>query len=161
MNDNKLITVRELKDLLRSGSCKDKRIGFTNGCFDILHYGHVQYLKKAKRSCDVLVVGLNSDISVRKIKGPERPINPEKARAGVLAALDPVDHIILFDDETPLRIIASVRPDILIKGSDWKVSEIAGSDIVISSGGEVKLIEIAKGYSTSSLIDRILERYRG
>lgn len=161
MQNNKLVTAREIKDILRSESFEGKRIAFTNGCFDILHYGHVEYLRKSKKTCDILVVGLNSDISIRKIKGPKRPINPEKARAGVLSALELVDYIVLFDDETPLDLIASIKPDILIKGSDWEISEIAGSDIVISSGGEVKLIDFKHGYSTTSLIDRILERYRG
>lgn len=134
---------------------KGKRVVFTNGCFDILHAGHIEYLKKARGMGDILVVGLNSDRSVRQLKGKKRPINKEADRAKVLAALYFVDYVTVFNDRTPERLIKELRPDILVKGGDWKVSDIVGADFVRSRGGRVVSIGFVKGYSTTSLIRKI------
>ena len=134
---------------------KGKKIVFTNGCFDILHAGHVEYLSKAKRLGDVLVVGLNSDSSVKKIKGEGRPINKESDRAKVLSSLYFVDYITAFNETTPENLIKKARPDILVKGGDWKIEDIAGSSFVRSYGGRVKRIPFVKGRSTTSIIERI------
>ena len=134
---------------------KGKKIVFTNGCFDILHAGHVEYLSKARRLGDVLVVGLNSDSSVKKIKGEGRPINKESDRAKVLSSLYFVDYITSFNETTPENLIKKARPDILVKGGDWKIEDIAGSSFVRSYGGRVKRIPFVKGRSTTSIIERI------
>jgi rfaE bifunctional protein nucleotidyltransferase chain/domain len=145
----------ELSKLLPHLRSKGKRIVFTNGCFDILHVGHVDYLSKARSLGDVLVVGLNSDSSVRKIKGKTRPINNERDRAKVLSSLSCVDYISIFSESTPERLIRELKPDILAKGGDWKVKNIVGGEFVRSCGGKVKKIPFVKGYSTTSLIKKI------
>ncbi len=133
-----------------------KKIVFTNGCFDILHVGHVRYLKKAKALGDILVVGLNSDASVRALKkGPGRPINSEKARSEVLLALRSVDAVIIFAEKTPERLIGKIRPHFLVKGGDWKKKDIVGADFVESYGGKVVCIDFVKGYSTTALLKKI------
>ena len=132
-----------------------KRIVFTNGCFDILHAGHVDYLSRAKRLGDILVVGLNSDSSVKKIKGKSRPVNKERDRAKVLSFLYCVDYISIFSEPTPERLIKELKPDILVKGGDWKIKDIAGGRFVMSYGGKVKRIPFVKGYSTTALIKKI------
>ncbi|MBT8762545.1 D-glycero-beta-D-manno-heptose 1-phosphate adenylyltransferase [Desulfohalobiaceae bacterium Ax17] len=133
----------------------DKKIVFTNGCFDLLHPGHVDYLERAKALGDVLVVGLNSDESVRRLKGPKRPINPEMDRALVLAGLGCVNFVIIFSEDTPYNLIKAVQPDVLVKGGDWPIDKIVGKDIVLAKGGEVKSLDFLPGYSTTSLIDKI------
>lgn len=140
-----------LNKLRQSG----KTIVFTNGVFDILHYGHVDYLSKARRLGDVLIVGLNTDSSVRKFKGKNRPIQNEEDRARILDALKPVDYVVLFSEETPERLIRTIRPNILVKGADYKVSEIVGAEFVKSYGGKVKRIPLQKGRSTSKIISRM------
>jgi D-beta-D-heptose 7-phosphate kinase/D-beta-D-heptose 1-phosphate adenosyltransferase len=134
------------------------RIVFTNGCFDLLHAGHVRYLTAARGCGDRLVVGLNSDRSVRTIKGPLRPVIPEEQRAEVLAALACVDHVVLFDTPDPLPLIRILRPDVLVKGADWELERIVGADAVRQGGGEVVRIALLPGISTSAIIARILER---
>lgn len=129
-----------------------KKVVFTNGVFDILHVGHVNYLSKAKSSGDILIVGLNSDNSVRSIKGPTRPLQSQKDRARILLALRSVDHVVLFSESTPLRLIEKIRPDVLVKGSDYQLSEIVGAEFVKSYGGKVKRIRLSQGRSTSRLI---------
>jgi D-beta-D-heptose 7-phosphate kinase/D-beta-D-heptose 1-phosphate adenosyltransferase len=143
--------VRELEILRQAGH----RIGFTNGCFDLLHAGHVQYLQFARSQVDVLVVGLNSDAGVRALKGPERPINCQTARAEVLAALACVDYVTLFDEETPLELIRLVRPDVLVKGADYTKDQVVGASFVESYGGRVCLAPLKPGYSTSALAARL------
>jgi len=144
--------LREL-DLRRS---QKQRIVFTNGCFDLLHVGHVQYLREAKGQGDVLVVGLNTDASVRRQnKGPERPINDERNRAELLAALESVDYVCLFDEETPAEIITAVRPDVLVKGADYRPDQVVGADFVQSYGGRLHLAALAPGYSTTASLARI------
>ena len=131
-----------------------KKIVFTNGCFDIIHAGHVDYLEKAKALGDVLVVGLNSDESIRRIKGPERPINIQEHRKRVLEALKPVDLVIIFDEDTPERLIKEIKPDVLVKGGDWKIENIVGADFVKSYGGEVKTIDFVYDISTTKIIQK-------
>jgi D-beta-D-heptose 7-phosphate kinase/D-beta-D-heptose 1-phosphate adenosyltransferase len=138
-----------------------KRIVFTNGCFDLLHVGHVRYLQQAKALGDVLVVGLNSDASVRQIKGEKRPLIAQEERAEILSALECVDLVVLFEDPTPYRLIAIVRPHVLVKGGDWPTEKIVGKDIVEQEGGKVFTIPLVQGASTSGLIGRIVERYKG
>jgi rfaE bifunctional protein nucleotidyltransferase chain/domain len=134
---------------------RGKRVVFTNGCFDLLHMGHVDYLEKARNLGDLLVVGLNTDASVQRLKGPERPISPEVSRGRVMAALAFVDAVILFDEETPLELISAIKPDILVKGSDYNIGNIVGADVVMANGGEVKTIDLVNGFSTTQLVNKI------
>jgi rfaE bifunctional protein nucleotidyltransferase chain/domain len=129
---------------------------FTNGCFDILHPGHVDYLQRARSLGSCLVVGLNSDASVRRLKGPLRPVNDETSRALVLAALACVDYVIVFHEDTPYELIRTVEPDVLVKGGDWSVDRIVGRDLVEGLGGRVLSIPLLKGYSTTAIVDRIV-----
>jgi len=149
--------IKNRKSLIKSLSSlrsKGKRIVFTNGCFDILHAGHVEYLSRAKRLGDILIVGLNSDSSVKKIKGKSRPINKERDRAKMLSALYFVDFVTSFSETTPEKLIKKVKPDILVKGGDWKIEDIVGSSFVRSYGGKVRSVPFVKGYSTTSIIER-------
>ena len=130
-------------------------IAFTNGCFDILHSGHISYLKRAKKQNRVLIVGLNSDRSVRAIKGPQRPVVQEQSRAALLAALVSVDFVVLFDAQTPLALIKSIKPDVLIKGADWRGKGIIGSDVVRACGGKIEYIKFLSGFSSTDIIKRI------
>jgi rfaE bifunctional protein nucleotidyltransferase chain/domain len=143
-----------LEAFVAAARAEGRRIVFTNGVFDILHPGHLRYLQAARRHGDLLIVGLNSDASVRRNKGPARPINPEGERAEVLAALDCVDAVSIFDDETPADIIRRVQPDILVKGADWPADQIVGRDTVEARGGRVILEPVEPGYSTTGLIER-------
>ena len=136
---------------------KHLTIVFTNGVFDILHRGHVEYLARAKKCGEVLIVGLNSDSSVRRLKGPLRPLQKQRDRAAVLLALEAVDYVIIFGEDTPEELIQSVKPDVLVKGADYKISEIAGAQFVKSYGGEVKRIRLTKGQSTSDILKRVRE----
>lgn len=135
-----------------------KSIVFTNGCFDLLHVGHVTYLAQAKALGDVLVIGLNSDDSVRRLKGPNRPVNEQNARALVLAALESVDYVVFFDEDTPYNIITHVKPDILVKGGDYKIDNIVGGDFVRARGGQVLTIPFVDGFSTSNILEQIKEK---
>jgi D-glycero-beta-D-manno-heptose 1-phosphate adenylyltransferase len=139
---------------------KDKKVVFTNGCFDLLHLGHIEYLTKAAELGGALVIGLNSDISVRKIKGHHRPINKEQSRAMVLASLSFVSAVVLFDEDTPSELIKIVQPDILVKGKDYKIEEIAGHDIVLANGGKIITIELTPGYSTTRIEERIMRLHK-
>lgn len=132
-----------------------RRIVFTNGCFDILHAGHVRYLNAAKRLGDVLIVGLNSDSSVRMLKGPERPINPQEDRAEVLSALRAVDRVVIFDERTAEALVAEVKPDIYVKGGDYDLSTLPEAKIVIENGGRVEFIKLVEGRSTTNIIQRM------
>ena len=152
---NKIVNTDHLKGLIESWKLQHKKIVFTNGCFDLLHLGHIDYLVKAADLGDKLVIGLNSDRSTRQLKGEHRPINNEESRSAILAALFFVDAVVLFDEETPTNLIDLVKPDILVKGSDYKVDEIAGADIVTASGGEVRLLDYLPGYSTTAIEKKI------
>ena len=142
-----------LESFVREAREAGRRIVFTNGVFDLLHPGHVRYLQAARAHGDLLIVGVNSDASVRRNKGPERPINPEQERAEVLAALACVDAVSIFDDDTPADIIRRVQPDVLVKGADWPSDQIVGRDTVEARGGRVVLEPVEQGYSTTSIID--------
>ena len=132
----------------------DLRVGFTNGCFDILHPGHVKVITQARAVCDRLIVGLNSDASVKRLKGPERPLQNERARAEVLASLEAVDLVVIFEDDTPLKLIAEIKPSVLVKGGDYTREQVVGHELVAASGGEVLLIDLLEGFSTTSLVNR-------
>ncbi len=136
-----------------------KKVVFTNGCFDILHAGHVDYLAKTRACGDVLILGLNSDSSVRNIKGEKRPIVPEGERAYILANLKSVDYVTLFDEPTPFELLNALIPDILVKGADWSIENIVGRDIVEANGGSVQTIEFINQQSTTNIIKTVLERY--
>jgi D-beta-D-heptose 7-phosphate kinase/D-beta-D-heptose 1-phosphate adenosyltransferase len=154
--------IKERKELLRiikNLKAKGKRIVFTNGCFDLLHIGHIRYLEKARALGDALVVGVNSDSSVRKLKGPKRPVLPVKERTEILSGLGCVDYITIFDERDPLKLITSLHPDVLVKGGDWTKDQIVGSEVVERSGGKVVTIPFVKGASTSNLIETILKKY--
>jgi D-glycero-beta-D-manno-heptose 1-phosphate adenylyltransferase len=131
------------------------KIAFTNGCFDILHIGHVDYLEKARKLGDRLVLGLNTDDSVSRIKGPDRPIVNQESRSRVIAALEFVDLVVFFEEDTPLELIQKVRPDVLVKGDDYEICNIVGADFVQSYGGKVTTIPLIKGYSTTNIIEKI------
>ncbi len=151
----KILTPEILLQALSYWRFKNYKIVFTNGCFDILHLGHVDYLSKARAKGDILFIGLNTDDSVSRLKGPSRPVNNQKARALILASLSCVDAIMFFDEDTPYELIRKVRPDILVKGSDYKPEEIVGADIVKASGGRIETIDFLEGYSTSGLIEKL------
>jgi len=130
------------------------RVGFTNGCFDILHPGHVKVLTAARAACDRLIVGLNSDASVRRLKGADRPVQDERARAEVLAALEAVDLVVIFEEDTPINLITRITPSVLVKGGDYTREQVVGHEIVEAAGGVVVLIDILKGFSTTALVHR-------
>lgn len=132
-----------------------QKLVFTNGCFDVLHYGHVHYLLQAKALGDILVVGLNSDDSVRRLKGPARPINGEKERAFVLAALACVDYVVVFEEDTPKELIETVRPDVLVKGGDYALDQIVGADFVTRNGGTVTTLPFVEGFSSTRIIEQL------
>lgn len=155
LSGSKIKKLAELRKILRAKKTRHKRIVFTNGCFDILHYGHVKYLEDAKKKGDILVVGINSDSSVKKIKGKKRPIVGEKDRLRTIAALESVDYAVLFNEETPIGIIKTLKPDVLVKGADWNRNTIVGSGFVSSYGGKVSIVKLIKGRSTTNLINKI------
>ena len=153
---SKVVKLPALKKKLAIMRAQKRVIAFTNGCFDILHYGHVSYLESAKKNDRILIVGMNSDVSVRSLeKGPERPIVPQDQRAAVLAGLACVDFVVLFDEPTPAKLIAAVNPDILIKGADWKGKQVAGAETVKAHGGRVEFITYIDRLSTTNIIEKI------
>ena len=156
---DKIKTRRQLQTLIKGLRSRGKRIVFTNGCFDLLHVGHVRTLQKAKTFGDILIVGLNSDKSIHLIKGPRRPINPERARAEVLAALDGVDYVTLFDEPDPQNLITALLPDVLVKGGDWSKNRVIGKDIVEARGGKVIAIPVVPHVSTTRIIGHIIKKY--
>jgi rfaE bifunctional protein nucleotidyltransferase chain/domain len=156
---SKILKLSDLVKVIEGLREAGKRIVFTNGCFDILHVGHVRYLAAARSKGDALVLGLNSDASVKSIKHDNRPIVSQDQRAEVLAGLACVDYITIFDESDPLSLIQTIKPDVLIKGADWKEAEIIGSDVVKSYGGKVVRIAVVPGISTSRIIQRILKLY--
>ncbi|MFQ5957099.1 MAG: D-glycero-beta-D-manno-heptose 1-phosphate adenylyltransferase, partial [Candidatus Brocadiales bacterium] len=154
----KIKTVKELEKILDNHRSRRERIVFTNGCFDILHRGHIEYLGFARNQGELLVVGLNTDRSVNEMKGQNRPVMPEVDRARVLAALEDVDYVVLFDEPTPEELIKNVRPDVLVKGEDWKEKGVVGREFVESYGGKVVLAPLVQGVSTTDIVSRIVER---
>lgn len=155
----KIKKISELKKIISRLKAKGKKIVFTNGCFDLLHYGHIKYLEDAKRKGDVLVVAINSDTSVRRIKGDKRPIVNEKDRLRLIAALESVDYVVIFKEDTPFKVINLLKPDILVKGSDWHKDNIVGRDFVLSYGGKVSSIKLVKGRSTTNLMRKITHAF--
>jgi len=150
------LTLNDAVALVSRARAAGETVVFTNGVFDLLHPGHIRYLRDAKALGDVLIVGLNSDRSARALgKAPGRPINPEQERAEVLAALAPVDAVVMFDEDTPHAIVSALQPDVLVKGADWGETEIIGRDVVEARGGRVVRIPLAAGYSTTAMVDRI------
>lgn len=152
---DKIVSLSKLSSKLDEWRSAKKRIVFTNGCFDLLHAGHIAYLTDAAALGDVLVLGLNSDRSVQRIKGPERPINDEKTRSAVLAGMFFIDAIVFFDEDTPLNVIKTVLPDVLVKGGDYKIEDIVGAQETVENGGEVQVLTFLPGYSSTAIIDKI------
>lgn len=159
MLKEKIKSLNALKKIILQLKAKGRTIVFTNGCFDLLHYGHVKYLEDAKRKGDILIVAINSDASIRKIKGKKRPLVKQGDRLSLIAALESVDYAALFNEETPLRVIKELKPDILVKGADWDKKQIAGRDIVLGYGGAVSTIKLVKGRSTTELIKKIVKAF--
>jgi D-beta-D-heptose 7-phosphate kinase/D-beta-D-heptose 1-phosphate adenosyltransferase len=151
----KLRTLEELKVIAADARKKGKTVVFTNGCFDILHRGHVHVLRQAKACGDLLIAGMNSDKSVRQIKGPARPVLPESDRSELLAALEMIDYVVLFDEPDPYELISAIRPNVLVKGGDWSGEKIVGADVVEEAGGRVAVVPYIKGFSTTEIIERI------
>jgi len=159
MLESKIKKLKQLKKAVLGLKRAGKRIIFTNGCFDILHFGHAKYLQEAKKFGDILIVGVNSDSSVKKIKGRLRPLTKESDRMKTVAALESVDYVVAFSEDTPLQTIILLEPDILVKGSDWKKQDIAGADFIESRGGKVKTVRLSPGRSTSGIIKKIAKRF--
>jgi D-beta-D-heptose 7-phosphate kinase/D-beta-D-heptose 1-phosphate adenosyltransferase len=156
---SKLVSLEALTGKIHALKQAGLRLVFTNGGFDLLHVGHVRYLTAARLQGDVLIIGLNSDSSVRRIKGEKRPIIPQAQRAEVLSALNCVDHVVLFDEADPLHLIQVLQPDVLVKGADWAERDIIGADVVRRNGGRVVRVKLAPDVSTSRIINRIVDRY--
>ncbi|MGK9367701.1 D-glycero-beta-D-manno-heptose 1-phosphate adenylyltransferase [Melioribacter sp. Ez-97] len=155
-----ILSHEELIKIREQLAAQNKKVVFTNGCFDIIHAGHVDYLIKSKRLGDVLIVAVNSDESVRRIKGEKRPILKQEERTFIVSNLKPVDYVTVFEEDTPYEIIKKLVPDILVKGADWSKDKIVGADIVESRGGKVETIEFVNIQSTSNIINTILDRYK-
>ena len=151
----KLKSLEQIKAIVLGARSNGKRIAFTNGCFDLLHRGHVHVLREARVCADLLIVGINSDESVKQIKGPTRPVLPELDRCELLGAMEMVDFVILFNDPDPYNLIAAIRPDVLVKGGDWNSGKIIGADLVEEAGGSVMVVPYIKGFSTTEIIERI------
>jgi len=156
---SKIKTQDELREIIEDMHSAGKKVVFTNGCFDLIHTGHVRYLKIAKSYGDALVVAINSDESIRRIKGEKRPIMPQEERAEVLAALFMVDFVTVFEEDDPHRVITELMPDVLVKGGDWELDQIVGRDVVEDSGGKVYSIPYIEGSSTTTIIERVMEKY--
>ena len=154
----KIVSREQLVAIAAAARHARRRVVFTNGCFDLLHVGHVRYLAAARDAGDLLIVGVNDDASVHRLKGPPRPLVPEAARAEVVAALAAVDYVSLFSEDTPYELIRAVEPDVLVKGSDWAADQVVGRDIVEARGGRVELIPVVAGFSTTSLVDLLAKR---
>lgn len=154
----KVKKLKRLKKIVERLKKRGRKIVFTNGCFDILHTGHLKYLEAAKKKGAILIVGLNSDASVKRIKGETRPLNAENERAYILSGLACVDFVIIFNEDTPYRLISALTPDVLVKGSDWNKDKIVGRDILKSYGGKVTVIPYIKGFSTTAIIKKIAKQ---
>jgi len=152
---NKIVSRERLAAVVRDARADGKKVVFTNGCFDILHLGHARYLRAARDKGDILVVGLNSDDSVRRLKGGGRPIVPEEERAELLAALEAVDYVAVFDEDTPAELIAEIKPDLLVKGGDYSPEDVAGRETVEAAGGRVVIIPLVKDCSTTNIINKV------
>lgn len=158
-SDTKIKNLDALADVIEAEKKKGKRVAFTNGCFDLLHVGHVKYLQKARTYGDLLVLGLNSDASVRRLKGDKRPLIGQSERAHILAALDCIDYVVIFDEDTPVRLLETLRPHVLVKGGDYTPDRVVGKDLVESYGGRIELVDFVDGKSTTNIIEKILQNY--
>ncbi|MCE5299577.1 MAG: D-glycero-beta-D-manno-heptose 1-phosphate adenylyltransferase [Spirochaetia bacterium] len=158
-NDKVIFSRKRLLEKINKLKKQGKKIVFTNGCYDLLHGGHVRFLTKASKMGDVLLLALNSDASVRRLKGPKRPVTPQSERAELMSALEPVDLVTVFNEDDPYNIIKQVAPDVLVKGGDWPPDKIIGADVVKAHGGKVMNIKYEKGKSTTNLIGKILKYY--
>lgn len=156
---SKIKSARLLSRIILRLKKRGEKVVFTNGCFDLLHYGHAKYLQQAKSCGDILIVGVNSDSSVRRIKGLKRPIVKEGERLALVAALASVDYVTIFNEDTPINLIKAFKPDVLVKGADWDKKNIVGAEFVKSRGGRVATVKLAKGCSTTNLINRIAKRF--
>ncbi|HDD44463.1 MAG TPA: D-glycero-beta-D-manno-heptose 1-phosphate adenylyltransferase [Candidatus Desulfofervidus auxilii] len=160
MSRDKIISWEQLKEEVKKWQTSGLKVVFTNGCFDLLHIGHIRYLQAAKKYGDKLIVAINSDRSVREIKGKRRPIISENERAEIVAALDCVDRVVIFDEPTPLSLINFLQPDVLVKGADWPEEKIVGREVVLAKGGKIIRIPVVEGISTTEIIKKILKRYK-
>lgn len=160
MPKEKIKTTEEIERIVNKIRGKNKKIVTTNGVFDILHIGHIRYLQEAKKLGDVLIVGLNSDSSVKLIKGPKRPINNQEERVEVLAALEFIDYIVVFEEETPVKLLGRIKPDVHVKGRDYDINEIIEKDTVEKNGGKIELLSLVKEKSTTNLIERIIRAHK-
>lgn len=156
MSGCKIKSRKELKAIISRLRHEGRRVIFTNGCFDLLHYGHLRYLEAAKEKADILVVGVNSDDSVKRIKGTKRPIMPQLDRAALIAGLGCVDYVVVFKEDTPLNVIRSLSPDIIVKGADWDKGSIVGAKFVSSYGGKIETLPLVRGRSTTKIIEKII-----
>ena len=154
---NKILSPEELRSIMEVKQLEGKTFAFSNGCFDLVHQGHIDYLSKSRDLADYLVIGLNTDSSVRRLKGPRRPINDQYSRALMLASFLFIDYVVMFDEDTPYNLIKTLQPDVLIKGSDYKVEDIVGYDIVTERGGKVVTLDFIPGFSTTLIEKRIRE----
>lgn len=159
MITERILNIDQIKELRLKFKENNQKVVFTNGCFDVLHSGHVDYLNKAKEQGDILIVALNSDSSIKRIKGEKRPIVPEEQRAFVISNLKAVDYVTFFDEDTPYEAIKAIVPDVLVKGADWSIENIVGKDIVEANGGVVRNIKFVVEQSTTNIINKILESY--
>jgi len=153
-------TLMEMKEIRQQLKDQNKKVVFTNGCFDLIHAGHIDYLSKAKALGDIMIVGLNTDASVKRIKGSKRPILNEAERSFIISNIKPVDYVVLFDEDTPKLLIEELLPDILVKGADWEIENIVGKDVVVANGGEVKTIQFVNDQSTSNIIKIIVDKFK-
>jgi len=156
---SKILDRKPLKDKIDALRGAGKKIAFTNGCFDILHVGHVRYLKEARKTADILILALNSDSSVRAIKGEKRPLIPEMERAEILAGLECIDFVTIFTESTPLELICYLRPDVLVKGGDWPEDQVVGRSEILEWGGQVRLIPEVIGKSTTNIVEKVISVY--
>lgn len=155
----KLVFQKEIPSLIKKVKKQNKTIVFTNGCFYLIHPGHIKLLSKAKSKGDILIAGINSDSSIRKIKGKNRPILNQKARIEILSALIPIDYIVIFSSKTPLNLIKKIAPDVLVKGKDWENKKIVGEEVIKANSGEIHTIKLEKGFSTTDIIKEIAKKY--
>lgn len=158
MTADKIVDLNSAKKLVNDWKSAGYKVVFTNGCFDIVHLGHIEYLEKARQKGDKLILGLNTDASVKKLKGEKRPLVDEYARSRMMASMQFVDAVILFDEETPLELINEIMPDILVKGNDYSVETIVGAKEVMANGGNVETVDLIEGYSTTQIINKILNQ---
>jgi rfaE bifunctional protein nucleotidyltransferase chain/domain len=152
---HKIFSLSDLVTQVQNWKAEGRKVVFTNGCFDLLHAGHIAYLTEAANLGDILIVGLNSDHSVQRIKGPERPINDENTRSAVLAGMFFIDALVFFSDDTPLEVIKALKPDVLVKGGDYEINQIVGAKEILKNGGSVKVLSFLPGYSSTSIIEKI------